>query len=104
MLGKWSFPSGFVDAGEDVVDAAVRETREEASVEVRIDRLIGVYSARGNPTVFIAYAGTITAGEPAPGDEAFEVGMFAPDALPPLAFPHDPAIMDAWRDGAPSAS
>jgi ADP-ribose pyrophosphatase YjhB (NUDIX family) len=103
MLGKWSFPSGFVDAGEAVVEAAVRETFEEAGVEVRIDRLLGVYSARGNTTVFIAYAGTIVAGEPAAGDEAFEVGLFAPDALPPLAFPHDPAIMDAWRAGATGA-
>jgi ADP-ribose pyrophosphatase YjhB (NUDIX family) len=101
MLGKWSFPSGFVDAGEAVVEAAVRETREETGVDVRIDRLLGVYSARGNTTVFIAYAGTIVAGEPAAGDEAFEVGMFVPDALPPLAFPHDPAIMDAWRASAP---
>ena len=103
MLGKWSFPSGFVDAGEVVAEAAVRETLEEAGVEVRIERLLGVYSAHGNNTVFIAYAGTIIFGEPAAGDEAFEVGMFAPDALPPLACPHDPAIMEAWRAGATAA-
>jgi hypothetical protein len=31
------------------------------------------------------------------GEEAFEVGLFAPDALPDLAFPHDAAIVEAWR-------
>lgn len=97
MLGRWSFPSGFVDAGEVVAEAAAREVREEAGVEVRVDALLGVYSTRGNPVVFIAYAGTIVDGEPVPGDEAFEVGLFAPHALPELAFPHDPAIMEAWR-------
>lgn len=96
MLGRWSFPSGFVDAGEVVAEAAAREAREETGVEVRIDALLGVYSTRGNPVVFIAYAGTIVSGDPTPGDEAFEVGLFAPDALPDLAFPHDPAIMAAW--------
>ena len=97
MLGRWSFPSGFVDAGEVVAEAAAREVREEAGVEVRVEQLLGVYSTPGNPVVFIAYAGVIVSGEPAPGDEAFEVGLFAPDALPDLAFPHDPSIMDAWR-------
>ena len=99
MLGRWSFPSGFVDAGEVVPEAAVREVREETGVEVRIDRLLGVYSRAGDSVVFIAYAGTIVAGTPAPGDEAFEVGLFASGELPDLAFPHDPEIVAAWRAG-----
>ncbi len=97
MMGKWSFPSGFVDGGEVVEEAAAREAREEANVEVRIDSLLGVYSTAGDPVVFVAYAATITAGEPTPGDEAYEVGLFALDALPDLAFPHDQRIVDAWR-------
>jgi ADP-ribose pyrophosphatase YjhB (NUDIX family) len=98
MLGRWSFPSGFVDAGEAVLEAAVREVREETGVEVRINRLLGVYSRPGETVVFIAYAGVIVDGTPAPGDEAFEVGLFPPDALPELAFPHDDDILAAWRD------
>ena len=43
-LGCWSFPSGFVDAGEVPEDAARREVEEETGLEVRIDRLLGVYS------------------------------------------------------------
>ncbi len=96
--GRWSFPSGFVDAGEVVEQAAAREVREETRVEVTIDRLLGIYSTAGEPTIFVAFAGTATAGEPGAGDEeVMEVGLFAPDELPELAFPHDPAILAAWR-------
>lgn len=100
MLGRWSFPSGFVDAGEVVPEAAQREVFEETGVEVRIDRLLGVYSRRGDPVVFVAYAGTVVSGTPAPGDEAFEVGLFPPGALPDLAFPHDDEIVAAWHAAA----
>jgi len=99
MLGRWSFPSGFVDAGEVVSEAAVREAFEETGVEVRIERLLGVYSRRGDPVVFIAYAGAVGDGTPVAGPEAFEVGFFPPDALPDLAFPHDDEIVAAWRGG-----
>ena len=95
-LGHWAFPSGYVDAGEVVETAAVREVREETGVEVRLDGLLGVYSAAGEQVIFVAYAGTIVAGEPRAGDEAIEVGLFAPDALPPLAFDHDDRIIERW--------
>ncbi len=97
MYGRWSFPSGFVDAGEVVAEAAAREAREEAGVEVRVEQLLGVFSRRGDPVVFVAYAASVVAGEPVAGDEALEVGFFTPDALPALAFPHDPAILEAWH-------
>ncbi|RJQ07616.1 MAG: NUDIX domain-containing protein [Dehalococcoidia bacterium] len=96
-LDRWAFPSGFVDAGEILTDAARRETREEAGVDVHIDRLLGVWSAPDDPVVFVAYAGTLASGDPVAGDEAREVAFFTPDALPPLAFDHDPEVIDAWR-------
>ena len=96
-LGRWAFPSGFVDAGEVVEDAARREVVEEAGVEVAIDGLIGVYSEAGNPVVFVAYAGSVVSGEATAGDEAFEVGWFGIDALPDLAFPHDGRIVADWQ-------
>jgi hypothetical protein len=49
--------------------------------------------------VFIAYAGTAVGGTFAAGEENFEVGTFAPDALPELAFPNDAAILSAWASG-----
>jgi 8-oxo-dGTP diphosphatase len=99
QMGAWSFPSGFVDSGEVLEDAAVREVEEETGLKVRLDRLIGVYSRAGERVVFIAFAGTPVGGKLEAGEECFEVKAFAPDALPELAFPNDAAILDAWRSG-----
>ena len=41
--GKWVFPGGYVDRGETVADAAIREAREEVSLEVRLVSLLDVY-------------------------------------------------------------
>jgi len=96
-LGEWSFPSGYVDAGEVLEEAALRETKEETGLDVRIQRLLGAYSARGDRVIFIAYAARVVAGRIRVGPECQAVRFFPPDALPPLAFPHDQAIMRAWR-------
>lgn len=95
-LGCWSFPSGFVDSGEVLEDAARREVMEETGLEVRIDSLLGAYSLAGDRVVFIAYAGTAVGGELVAGEECFEVATFPPDALPELAFPNDGPILEAW--------
>ena len=96
-LGQWSFPSGYVDRGEALEDAAVREVQEETGVDVRVDRLVGVYSGRGIPVVLAAYSATVTGGSLRPGDEVQELGLFSPDELPPLPFPHDDQILKDWR-------
>jgi ADP-ribose pyrophosphatase YjhB (NUDIX family) len=96
-LGEWSFPSGFVDRGEGVEEAAIREAREETGLAVRLDRLLGVYSTPGEQVIFIAYAGRAAAGRIVVGPECLDVRFFSPDALPTLAFAHDGAIVRAWR-------
>lgn len=98
-LGEWSFPSGYVDAGEALEEAAVRETKEETGLDVRIDRLLGAYSSREERVIFIAYAARAGGGRIEVGPECLEVRFFASDALPPLAFQHDQAIVRAWRQG-----
>lgn len=98
-FGCWSFPSGFVDAGEVPEDAARREVQEETGLEVVLDRLLGVYSQAGERVIFLAYAGHATGGELAAGEECIEVATFPPDALPQLAFPNDGAILAAWSSG-----
>ena len=97
MMGRWSFPSGYVDRGEVVEEAAVREVREETNVDVSLDALLGVYSRRGAPVVLVAYAASIVGGCPSPGDEAQAVKLFAADDLPPLPFPDDAKIIADWR-------
>jgi ADP-ribose pyrophosphatase YjhB (NUDIX family) len=96
-MGEWSFPSGFVDAGEVLEDAAVRETKEETGLDVRIERLLGAFSAPGDPVIFLAYAGRVTGGRIECGSECLDVRFFPPEALPPLAFPHDDEIVRLWR-------
>ena len=99
QIGRWSFPSGYVDAGEVLEEAAIREVQEETGLDIRIDRLIGAYSKPGDRIIFIAYAGTAVGGELVAGEECIDVAIFPPGALPDLAFPHDEAIIRAWSEG-----
>ncbi len=96
--GRWSFLSGYVDAGEKVEEAARREVMEEAGVEVQIEGLVGVYSQQGNPVIFIVYRGTILNGQPHSGRESLALGFFSPDDLPPLAFEHDKQVLQDWQN------
>ena len=95
-MGLWTFPSGFVDAGEVVEQAAIRETLEETGAHVILRRLMGVSSEPGNPVVLVVYRGEIVGGALAPGAEATAVGLFGLDELPELAFPHDLDLIRAW--------
>jgi ADP-ribose pyrophosphatase YjhB (NUDIX family) len=96
--GEWSFPSGYVDVGEVLEEAAARETKEETGLDVRITHLLGAYSRRRIRVIFIAYAARVTGGRIQVGGECQDVRFFPPDALPPLAFHHDAAILRAWRE------
>ncbi len=94
--GKWGFPAGFVDRGEVVEEAAVREAREEIGLDVTLGPLLALFSQPGEPVVLAVYAATAT-GAPTAGDDLTAVGWFAPHALPPLAFAHDRQILTAWH-------
>ena len=94
--GRWSFPSGYVDRGEVLEEAARREVSEEFGVDVRIAGLVGAYSTAGNPVVLLVYAGEIVGGTPGAGPEVDELRAFAPDALPEMAFAHDDRIVRDW--------
>src|ERR1700682_1974892 len=98
--GLWSFPAGYVNRGEVLEEAAVREVLEEFGVAVRLTGLVGVYSELGEPVVLVVYAGEVEAGGTprADGQEVSEVQRFKLGALPDdLAFPHDRQVLADWK-------
>ena len=87
--GKWVFPGGYVDRGETVRSAAIRETKEEANLEVRILSLLDVYSYAKSSVIVVVYTAEIVSGKLMAGDEALEAKAFNPEVIPwaELAFP-----------------
>ena len=80
--GKWVFPGGYVDRGEEVRTAAIREAREESGLEVRLDHLVNIYSYPGRAPVVIVYAATMTGGCLGCDDEGLEARFFERSAIP----------------------
>lgn len=80
-FGLWTFPGGFVDLGESVEQAAVREAREELRITIALDGLHGVYSRPDDRIVLVVFTAR-TDETPQLTEEASEVRAFAPDELP----------------------
>ena len=95
-IGRWSFPSGYVDRGETVEEAAAREVREETGLEVELTGLVGLYSDRENPVVMAVYSAKVVGGELVAGPETRGAEVYPPDALPDMPFPHDEQIVADW--------
>ena len=80
--GKWVFPGGYVDRGEEVTLAAVREAREEVGLHIRLERLLNIYSYPGRTPVIVVYTARITGGCLACDDEGIEAQFFDPASIP----------------------
>ena len=80
--GAWTFPGGFLEVDETVEEAALREAREEVGLEVRLGRLLGVYSRPGFGVVAVVFRGRAALGDPHPGRECLEAAWFTPDQIP----------------------
>ena len=80
--GKWVFPGGYVDRGEPLTSAAIREAREECGLDVRLDGLVNIYSYPGRAPVIVVYAATALGGTLCVDDECLEAKEVTTDAIP----------------------
>ena len=80
--GNRVFPGGYVDRGERLTSAAVREAREECGLDVRLDGLVNIYSYAGRAPVIVVYAATATGGTLSVDDEGLETAEFDTDTIP----------------------
>jgi len=100
--GRWALPGGFVEYGETVEMAVMREVAEETGLDVEIKHLVGVYSdperdPRGHTVSVVYLLLPKDEKEPAGGDDASDAKFFDMNELPPLAFDHDKIIKDAMH-------
>ena len=96
-MDRWTFPGGYVDMGESVPQAAIREALEETCLNVRLDGLLNVYSYAHVGIVLVAYRGSVIGGKAALTPESREVRAFRLEDIPwdELAFT---STRDALRD------
>lgn len=98
--GKWALPGGFCEVGETTEESCAREVEEETGVEVRVGRLLGVYSdpkrdPRGH-TVSVLYAARPVRGSPRGGDDAADARWFTRREVErlSLAFDHGKIVRE----------
>jgi 8-oxo-dGTP diphosphatase len=96
----WALPGGFVDYGESLEQAAVREAMEETGLQVKLQGQFRTYSEPDRDprhhtisTVFLASA----SGTPRAGDDAGDIGIFSKNNLPALVFDHARILADYYE-------
>lgn len=99
-MGMWNIPGGYVNRGEQVDAAAIREIKEETNLDIVLDRLVGVYSEKDEPHVIIVYGAHVVGddisaitGQP---EEVTELAFFPPSAMPEMAFGSEKQILIDW--------
>lgn len=87
--GKWTFPAGFMELNESVIQACAREAHEEAGIRIKVQDLIGMYEVPRVGHVMMMYRAEMLTPEFKAGIESLEVKMFRWEEIPwdDLAFP-----------------
>lgn len=105
--GWWDIPGGFLEDDELPAAGAVREVEEETGLRVETEDLFGFYIGQyarahgGMSCLNIYFLGRVVGGREQPGQEATELGWFAPQELPEaVAFDHAQQVLDDWRTWA----
>ena len=105
--GYWALPGGCQDLGETPAECARRECREETGLEVRVTRLLGVFSSRryayvnypwkDNEFCHLLFQAVVTGGELRATDETTEAAYFGKGDLPALSDGHGPRVAAGFR-------
>lgn len=100
--GLWCIPGGCQDLGETPQECAIREFKEETGFDVKLEKLLGVFSSsryeyvhylwKDNEFTHILFLGTIVGGEKTTSAETSEIAWFSKDELPSLSDGHQPRI------------
>jgi ADP-ribose pyrophosphatase YjhB (NUDIX family) len=100
--GRWDAPGNFLNAGDRIDEALVRECRREIDVEVRVEEIVGAFEDEflGSPIVTIVYRCEIVSGEPRAADIIDEVAWFPVDGLPEIAYRSIAAALRTLRGRA----
>ncbi|MGD9683667.1 MAG: NUDIX domain-containing protein [Candidatus Obscuribacterales bacterium] len=94
--GMWALPAGFGEPRELPSDTAIRESAEEANVDIEIDRLLAVEGSTERNHALVFYLARPIDKEPSPGSDALEAKVFALDELPELAFSSHRKVLQDW--------
>ena len=93
----WALPGGFVEYGESVEDAAIREAKEETNIDVELEELVNVYSAPDRDprrhTVTVAYTARGDLKTRKADSDAKDIDVFQVDKLDSINIAFDHAII-----------
>lgn len=95
-MGRWCFPSGYVNKGEKVEKAAIREVKEETGLDIIIKEFIGLYSSDDNPVIIAAFSAKSIGGKLYSGFETDAVDLIEIDSLSDFPFEFDKNIYNDY--------
>lgn len=100
-MDAWNLPGGGVEGVESPWDAVVREVMEEVGLEVRVERLIGIYSVPEQQVLVCTFLCVPTGGNICLSAEADDIQWFTRESLPPSTLPrHVERVNDAYSTGS----